>query len=426
MALFDISRIENETVREQYSRALRRRDYIATSVKDAFGAHRAPIQTNFIDEDAFNAYARYSENAYVIELAKSVPLLLLLLFEKILSDPQLFPWLDAAGSTVETYAVRFIVDPVEFAGREAWDVKLTAHRSYAASKLADIMVAFIQMHELGHVLCGHVDANRQLTGSPKIAELVEVKPVSRSQLERERAWESDADSVAVTFVADHIADILKEAGKNDLAAAVFDHSTHRVEHVMSIVLVSLWAMFAYLRGARYRLRKRSNHPHPLVRTHYIKDMLIAAIRRRMTVDAAVLLELIDTRLEEMLVALQAVGLSHNHLFDDRYVRQVERQVQRIALVREKHRKLCAPWVCFRGLPPPDAPSIAGTQAFLVAMNYMNVRSIYPLAGTPPAPRRRTCARSGRRRRGRGRRSSVAVGQYRAGLNHHGLDAIREA
>lgn len=63
MALFDISRIENETVRELYRLALRRRDYIASSVKDAFGAQRAPIRTDVIDENAFNAYARHDEDA---------------------------------------------------------------------------------------------------------------------------------------------------------------------------------------------------------------------------------------------------------------------------------------------------------------------------------------------------------------------------
>ena len=346
MALFDISRIENETVRVLYKRALQRRDYIAASVKDGSGAQRASIRMGFVDENAFNAYARIAENAYVLELAQSVPLLLLLLFEKLLSDPQLFPWIDAAGPTFEKYAVRFIVDPADFAGRAAWEVKLTEHRSYAAGTLADIMVAFIQMHELGHVLCGHVDANRRLTGSLSIAELIEVERVSRGRRERERAWEVDADAVAVTFVADHIADIVRGARETDLAREVFDHSSHRIEHVTSIVIVSLWAMFAYVRGARYRLRKHGSHPHPLVRTYYMRDMLITAIRRKMAVDVAVLLALIDTRLEEMLVALQALGLSNNHLFDDRYVSRVEREVQRIVSVCDKHRKVCGPWAWF--------------------------------------------------------------------------------
>ena len=109
-------------------------------------------------------------------------------------------------------------------------------------------------------------------------------------------------------------------------------------------------MFSYLGGARYQLRMHGSHPHPLVRTHYIKDMLIAVIRRRMVIDEAVLLELIDVRLEEMLVALQALGLSKNYLFDDRYVSQVEPGVQRIMAVREKHRKVCAPWVWFSWTP----------------------------------------------------------------------------
>ena len=118
MAPFDISRIENRPVRELYKRALRRRDYVERSVKDAFGADRAPILTTFVDENVFNASAGRLESAYVVALAKSVPLLLLLLFEKLLSDPRLFPWIDGTGLTVERYDVRFIVDPLAFDRRD--------------------------------------------------------------------------------------------------------------------------------------------------------------------------------------------------------------------------------------------------------------------------------------------------------------------
>lgn len=346
MALVDISRIRNETVRDIYKRALLRGDYVEVSVKDAFGAHRIPILTSFIDENAFNAHARYGQDCYAIEVAQSVPLLLLLLFERLLSAPLLFPWIDAAGPPVEMYEVQFIVDPIDFANRERWDVRLTGHRSYAASTLADIMVAFCQMHELGHVLCGHVDANRQLTGKLSVSEVVEMVAIDRKQRERERAWETDADAVAVTYLVDHVADLMREARENEAAAIVFGRGQHGVEHVTSMVIVSLWALFSYVRGARYRLRRHGSHPHPLVRTYYVRDMFITAIKRRMVLDIPVLIELIDDRLEEMLVVLQSLGLSHNHLFDERYVDRVERERDRIVSIREKHRTICAPWAWF--------------------------------------------------------------------------------
>ena len=62
-----------------------------------------------------------------------------------------------------------------------------------------------------------------------MAELVEVEQVSRSRFERERAWECDADSIAVTFVADHIAWLLRGSRQNDTTAAVFGFGAHSVE-----------------------------------------------------------------------------------------------------------------------------------------------------------------------------------------------------
>jgi hypothetical protein len=329
---------------------------MAAGMIDSFGTTRAPVKMYFIDEEAFNAYASSDDDCYILELGKPVPLFLLILFERILSDPRLFPWLPTTGEIVTDYEVAFIFDPADFAGREKWKINLTELRSFTAGILADITVAFVQMHELGHVMCGHIEANRHLTGRRAMVEMVAEQPPSRLQVERERAWEADADAVAASFLVRYLTELVEQTEQNNLAALAFGGGKQTIEHVLSVTVVALYAMFSYFRGARYRIGKRSSHPHPLVRSFYVKDMLITAARREWTLDLEVLGELIDQRLDEMLIALEAVGLSKNHLFNDRYLSRTEKEVAYIMDIRAKHRRSCLQWAWFPWTNSKEFPS----------------------------------------------------------------------
>lgn len=340
---FDPANIRDEAIRDRYKRILRRGDTIAATMRGTFGPDHAPIRMRFVDEPTFNAYASRDAQGYLLELTRPVPLLLLVLFERLLADPRVFPWLDASGDVVTDYGIDFVADPANFSLRERWQIKLTEGRAFAASILADIATAFIQLHELGHIIGGHIEANHHLTGRWAVAEMLDTEFQSRRQLERERAWEADADAIAVSFLAQYLNELIDQTRINAMAAAVFGRDAHTVEHILSVTAVALFAVFAYVRGVRYRLGKRSSHPHPFVRSFYVKDMLFTAGRRQWPIDLAVLAELTDQRLDEMLTVLDDVGLSKSHLYDDAYLARAEAGVARIIATRAKHRKVCTPW-----------------------------------------------------------------------------------
>lgn len=345
-AVFDVASIPDEAIRERYERALRRGLAMSAAMARDFPQQR-PVRLVITEEMAFNAHAGSDNDGYRLELAKPVPLFLVVLFERLLSDPRLLPWLDGEGEKVSDYQTPFVFDPAYFGLRELWSIQLTDIRSFAAGMLADIALAFMQMHELGHVMCGHVEGYHAHTGRRSMAELA-VAPdrVNAIQLERERAWEADADSVAASLLVQYLRELVAVASEHPKAGEVFGRGEETVEHILSLAVVALYALFAYLRGARYALGRTSSHPHPFVRANYVKDMMMTVARREWPLDLDRFAALMDARLDEMLQALAEADLSDNAVFDDAYIAAAEREGEALMRLRRKHRKSCLAWSWF--------------------------------------------------------------------------------
>ncbi len=346
LGVFDVASIPDDAIRERYERAVRRGHAMSRAMARDF-PDRRPVRMVITEEQAFNAHAGVDDLGYRLDLAKPVPLFLLVLFERLLSDPRLLPWLDGAGEKVSDYQTPFVFDPAYFGVRELWNIQLTDIRSFAAGMLADVALAFMQMHELGHVMCGHVEGYHAVTGRRAMAELsVASDPQEPVQLEREQAWEADADSVAASLLVQYLRELVTLAGEHPKAREVFGRGEETVEHVLSLAVVSLYALFAYLRGARYALGRRSSHPHPFVRANYVKDMMMTVARREWPVDLDRFAGLMDERLDEMLVALGEADLSDNAVFDDAYIEVAEREGDALMRLRRTHRESCLAWSWF--------------------------------------------------------------------------------
>ncbi len=337
MIEFDPDQIEHEAIRAHYQRVNRRGVAMARAIAETF-PDRPPVRFVFEEGDSFNAFAGREERGYLLRMAKPVPYLLLILFDRLLGDPRLLPWLDSQGEAFTEYELPFVLDPADFSRRGRWSIRLTGIRSFASSMLADIAIAFIQMHELGHVLCGHVDANQALTGRHAMAEIYDKGGGrSRAQSARERIWESDADAVAAGLLEQYLRELEAATQTDDKTRQVFGRGEHAIEHLLALAIMSLFALFAYIRGARYSLRRQTSHPHPYLRAQYTKNMLMTVARRAWPLDLDAFGEFLDLRIDEMLTALEAVGLSKNELFDDAYIARSERQLDVLMKKRTKYR-----------------------------------------------------------------------------------------
>lgn len=343
MATFDIESLAEEAIRERYRRLALRSQSVAKAMHEGFGDSRLPIEMAFIDEQHFNAYASSTSDAYRIELAAPVPLLTVLLFERLLSDARILPWLGTDGPDKASYDVPFIIDPAAFETRHDWSIGLSRVRSLAAGLLADLALTFVMLHEVGHVLCGHVDALRTSGSTARLAELFAAVDADPDETDRSLAWEADADAVAASLLLDYIDEVVTVQDRHADAKLIFARGNTTVEHVLSLSIVALYALFCYLRGTRYELGLSSSHPHPFVRAHYVKDMLVTAASQRWPLDLEALFELIDERLDEMLIMLEELGLSDNVRFDDAYIDATNDELARLTVLRNSHRPSARAW-----------------------------------------------------------------------------------
>lgn len=342
MGRFDLDALSDQAVRERYSRIEKRGASVASALRGAFGAGRADIRFRFVDDHLFNAFADRDGEDYVIEIAGPVPLLVILLFERLLSEPRVLPWVDATSDSPSRYEVPFIVDPLDFDRRADWAVDVNRDRSFAADFLSDFAVTFILLHEAGHILCGHVDIVGE-AGGYRLAEMFDAPADAVAQDERGRAWEADADSVAATLVLDYVTELALSTQTNERAQRIFGRGERTIEHILSILLVALYALFAYLRGMRYAIGVASSHPHPFVRAHYVKDMVFKAARARWELDIAFFDEALDQRLDEMLIVLEEIGLHDNSAFTDGYIEETDKALAEIENLRQAYRRSATAW-----------------------------------------------------------------------------------
>ncbi|MEM9963459.1 MAG: hypothetical protein AAF882_20835, partial [Pseudomonadota bacterium] len=161
---FDLSAISDEGIRREYAFLQKRADATIRAVQQAYGQGRAPIAFRFVDEKRFNARVGKEAGTYGIEMNAAVPLFNLILFSRLLTDPRLFPHLPTSGRLESDYTLPAVVDPSDFSKRSDWKIELTGPRAFAAGTLADICSSFVVFHEIGHVLCGHVEGAEALEG----------------------------------------------------------------------------------------------------------------------------------------------------------------------------------------------------------------------------------------------------------------------
>jgi len=317
---------------------------IARQLHAAYGTERKEIKFDFIDAGEFNAFAGADEGFYVVELNKAVPLFSIILFYRLLSDPDVLPHLDASGDFASSFSLPFVIDPAEFARRSEWEIKANEIRAFAAGTIADFCSTFVVCHEFGHILYGHVEGMRFYYGDGGLAELVSREASFGVETARRRAWEHDADRFSAALLIQFVDELVADRMKHPRTKLVFtDPEGFHTEHTLAIAVASLFAFFVYVQGMRTKLDRLSSHPHPYVRATYLKHMLVQTARSRGRLDLRVFRQLLDRRLEEFMLVLERVGLLDTRTYTRAYMRQVDEELNHLDAISHEHRESCARW-----------------------------------------------------------------------------------
>jgi|GEM_PF-2482951 len=364
MDIFDPAEISDAFTRGQYERLLRRGISTGDAVHRAYGGKRKTIKMVYVRRHEFNAFVTSDSEHYYVQMTSGVPVLLIILFNKLFENPILLPDLNTDGVTVTDVSLPFIVDPAHIDQQKNWQLNLNADRAIAADFFADICMTFVVNHEIGHILSGHVEGARHYDGLRSYAEMTSYRPKSLKARRRRQAWEVDADLIASTLLMNYLRELDKHVRTHEHTRNAFFRGDDTFIHLLSSTVAALMAFFSYVRGARYQLNLNSSHPHPMVRALYIKDALFHAARRQWSFDEEKFTTLMDDSLEEMLTALHELGLSDSWRFTEEYFEQVNQSRANTNRLQVEHRESCEPWSWINwfgkketSLPePPDATS----------------------------------------------------------------------
>jgi hypothetical protein len=163
-----------------------------------------PIQFDFVDNWQFNAVAFRCQGRYFIGVYRGTAATLAVLFDRMLADPEVLPFIGDAEREAErlpqlpdlgTDFVRSVASVPPFPRPR------DPARRATARKLAELALDFLTTHEFAHIANGHLDYRENRLGVSAIEEVGEPSQAPRA---RERAlisqtMEMDADGTAVAI-----------------------------------------------------------------------------------------------------------------------------------------------------------------------------------------------------------------------------------
>ncbi|MBL4787285.1 MAG: hypothetical protein JKY49_17910 [Cohaesibacteraceae bacterium] len=254
--------------------------------------------------------------------------------------------MNSSGKLESHYSIPFIVDPINFEARREWKIELNAIRSFAAGVFSEICSSFVICHEVGHIACGHIEGLKHFEGPGSLAEMASMsgfKKKSKSNTERRQVWEYDADAVACQLLSNYVSELIDDVKVNKRTAELFGSEENIPETVLALTIVALFAFFSYMRGVRYKLHFNSDHPHPIVRACYIRNMLYTATKERWNINSDILMILVDQWLDDLRDSLEHIDFLDDSAFGEDHMSLIDTHHDRLKSLRKVHGKSCDQW-----------------------------------------------------------------------------------
>lgn len=364
---FDYQSLKGKEFRRYYANVLVRAEEVARSTIAAYRptSSSMTIEYAFVRDPMFNAMASLKDGHAKIYLSASIPILLRILFDKLCSFEQVLPLLPLPTGipNQEHYTTTFMLKPSERAKLTQFDVLLSNERAEASRILADMCVMFIVLHELGHVLCGHLGASTRYFSNDSLAELASHREREGRGQRLRQYWEYQADAIASGLLPQFIDHVVKNATQYQpwvlQLSEISDHQQEIVCHLTALTNAAITVLFLYMNECRMKLNQTSNHPHPVVRAFYVKDMVARSVADRWNLDPQKIGELQYGYIEPFLFALNQIGLDVLTGWTDPFLDDVERRVLTLKHAGKRLAGVTRPWSWLPveewGASPPEAP-----------------------------------------------------------------------
>lgn len=333
---FDIETFQDPGIRAQYQSLMKRFKSIARSVEATYKLDDRMIVPEFYRADAFNACVERHPGRYRISIALPAPVLLMIFFDKLLGNPSVMSWLRSDIEREVAYSIPFSIRAQDLTHTSDWSISTSKIRAFAAYTLSDIATTFIFMHEIGHILCGHLENSRMSDGQNMIAEF-EFTDDQKIDHDLAQLREYEADAVAGSLITHYVLELIDDISVNPRTREAFGPDSMAAEQCTSLCIMALYGMFAYLRGAQRRLRTSSSHPDPRVRSFYVRDIVCQAMMAEKSMDQELLLDLLEARFEEFNTELVKLGLLRDNAYSPDNLVAIQESIKRLQDLKVKHR-----------------------------------------------------------------------------------------
>lgn len=354
--LFDPSPL-SPSLQEWFTNVHARIQEVAQSLTDAYrpSPGELTIQSCYKHTTSFNACTWSEGDRIVVGMGAAVMILLDMLFVAMLADSRVLPALPAVtqdGSAQATFAVDFR-DTERLSN---YDGELSAERAAAAHLLADFCVSFVYLHELAHVICGHIGAAHELFDERQFVEFADrAAPVASSSPLKVRVahrrlrqyWEYQADAVAAMLLIQYVDTAIdrldvRHGWIRSLVSPIRGVEELR-RHLGALAVMSVTAMFVYLEHGRLRAKKTSWHPHSIVRSLYVKDVFAGQAAMQWGCQPRDIGELHFRYLEPFLFALERRGVGSVRKWNPDLLHRFEKEAIRLGHSGPAHREVARPW-----------------------------------------------------------------------------------
>jgi hypothetical protein len=305
---YDIDSIQDDGIRAQYQTLRKRFRSLASQIQSIYGLDNKSIDVVFVADGAFNASVEMNEDRYLIQLSNAVPVLLMVFFDKLLSDPSNLPWLSSEGTGDVSYDIPFAVKAKDLSDTRNWLIKTNKIRAFASYTLADIATSFMFLHELGHILGGHLKDLEKRGQRSAHAEFRMLEDAETGDTDLQQLREYQADSVGAYLATHIIEELIEDAKVNERTRSVFGPEDIVVENTISLAVAALYGLFAYVRGQEVRLRLHASHPDPLVRALYTRDFIYQIMQQNRSFDVELSQDMLQARFDEMNAVLLSLDL----------------------------------------------------------------------------------------------------------------------
>lgn len=302
---FDIDSLSDERLKFEYKNLLLRANETIDSLKNAYAK-----ENNTLDISAFyfhskylRAYSTKKDNKYLLGISIVTAPLLKIYFQKLLSYSYVLPELQS-----EKVALNYEVPlSLEFVNKDLADkpnIKLTKSRFNLSNIISNLCVEFILFHEIGHIVCGHVEGVSKIWNEKLIAESYDTK--KRKKFLR-ISWEYEADVIACMLIVQRINALADLSLKTPYLKEIFSFCNDEKElreRLISLFNVALFSLFVYMNRLSLRLGEFTYHPPPLVRVNYAKDFIARRAERDWGIDIKRVERFQDEYLDQFLIALE--------------------------------------------------------------------------------------------------------------------------